>query len=102
MSSLLVKTAIWGYHVYRVVWEPRVGESFVVLHESGNDNGRHAMAVCCDEDPGVIVGHLLREISKTCHYFIRHKNWTAWHVCLYRLRHCGNSCASLFEGYFAK
>ena len=72
MSSLIVKTAIRGYHVYRVVWEPRVGESFVVLHESGNDNDRHAMAVYRDEDPGVIVGHLPREISKTCHYFTRH------------------------------
>ena len=51
MSSLLVKTAIWGYHVYRVVWEPRVGESFVVLHESGNDNDRHTMAIYRDEDP---------------------------------------------------
>ena len=51
MCSLLVKTAIRGYHVYRVVWEPRVGESFVVLHESGNDNDRHAMAVYRDEDP---------------------------------------------------
>ena len=27
MSSLLLKTAIRGYHVYRAVWEPRVGES---------------------------------------------------------------------------
>ena len=55
MSSLLVKTAIWGYHVYRVVWEPRVGESFVVLHESGNDDDRHAMAVYRDEDPANLV-----------------------------------------------
>ena len=84
MSSLLVKTAIRGYHIYRVVWELPVGESFVVLHESGNDNDRHAMAVYRDEDLGVIVGHLLREISKTCHYFTRHKDWTLWaarHVC---------------------
>ena len=51
MSSLIVKTAILGYHVYRVVWEPHVGESFVVLHESGNDNDRHAMAIYRDEDP---------------------------------------------------
>ena len=46
---------------------------FVVLHESSNDNDRHAMAIYCDEDPGVIVGHLPREISKTCHYFTRHE-----------------------------
>ena len=58
MSSLLVKTVVRAYHVYRVVWDLRVGESYVVLHESGNDNDRHAMAVYRDEDPGVIVGHL--------------------------------------------
>ena len=80
MSSLLVKTAIRGYHVYRVVREPRVRESLVVLHESGNDNDRHAMAVYRD-DPGVIVEHLPCEISKTCHYFTRHEGKISGEVC---------------------
>ena len=31
------------------------------------------MAVYSVEDAGVIVGHLLREIAKTCHYFARHE-----------------------------
>ena len=64
MSSLLVKTVVWGYHVCRVVWEPSVRESFVVLHKSDNDNYRHAVAVYRDEDPGVIMGHLPREVLK--------------------------------------
>ena len=55
MSSHLVKTAIQGYHIYRVVWELRVRESFVILHESSNNNDRHAMAVYRDEDPGTFV-----------------------------------------------
>ena len=99
MSSLLVKTAIRGYHVYRVVWEPRVRESFVVLHESGNNNDRHAMAVYRD-DPGVIVGHLPHEILKTLQDMkgrsvVKSVGW-------YRLRNCGNSCASVFEGNLTK
>ena len=33
----------------------------------------NAMAVYHNEEPGVIVGHLSREIAKTCYYFTRHK-----------------------------
>ena len=79
--SLLIETAIWGYHVYRVLWEPHVGET--VLHESGNDHDRHAMAVYRREDLGVIMGHLPREISKTCNYFTRSSlvYWLSSDVC---------------------
>ena len=56
-----------------MLWEPYVGEAFIVLHESGNDYDRHAIAVYRDEDPGVIVGHLPRKISKTCDHFSRHE-----------------------------
>ncbi len=74
MSTLVVKTTLRGYHVYQAVWEPHVGEAFISLQESMNAHDRHAMAVYRrDEDPGVIVGHLPREISKTCHYFTRHE-----------------------------
>ena len=33
MSCLLVETVVCGYHVYKVLWEPRVGETFIALHE---------------------------------------------------------------------
>ena len=33
MSCLLVETVVHGYHVYKVLWEPRVGETFIALHE---------------------------------------------------------------------
>ena len=42
--------------MYMAMWEPRVGESFLALHESNNEHDGHEMAVC-DEDPGVIMGH---------------------------------------------
>ena len=46
--------------------------SSLYVHESDNNKDRHAMVVYCDEDPGVIVGHLPCEISKISHYFTRH------------------------------
>ena len=71
-SVLLVKTAVRGYHVYQGVWEPARGDLFVCLHESENRHDRYAMAVYRSETPGVVVGHLPKEISKMCYYFIRH------------------------------
>ena len=54
-----------------MLWELHIGETFIVLHETGNDHDRHAMAVYHDED--LIVGHLPHEILKTCPYFTKHK-----------------------------
>ena len=71
-SVLLVKTALRGYHVYQVVWEPRHGDLFVSLHESENRHDQYTMAVYCSDVPGVVVGHLPKEISKMCYYFVRH------------------------------
>ena len=80
-STLVVETAVHGYHVYRTVWETHVG--------GGNSHDRYAMAVYRRvEDPGVIVGHLPREIFKTCHYFTRHST----HLAL--TRHFAHSRAS--------
>ena len=57
--ALVVKIAVRGYHVYRTVWEPHVGEEFVVIQQSGNSHDRYTMAVYLrDEHHGVIVGHL--------------------------------------------
>ena len=70
-SFLLVETVVHGYHVYQVLWEPCVGKTFIAPHESGNGHDRHAMAIYRDSDSGVVVGHLPREIAKTCHYFTR-------------------------------
>ena len=71
--TLVVKTAVRGYHVYRTLWEPQDGEELIVIQESGNSHERYVMAVYRhDEDPGVIVRHLPREISKTSQCFTCH------------------------------
>ena len=61
-----------GYHVYKVLWELRVGEIFIALHEGSNRYDRHAMETYRDSEAGVVVGHLPQEITKTCHYITRH------------------------------
>ena len=73
-TVLLVNTAVHGYHVYQVVWEPQYGDVFVSLHKTGNrhDHDWHAMAIYRSEVPGIVVGHLPKEILKMCCYFVRH------------------------------
>ena len=45
MSSLLVETVVHGYHIYQVLRESHVGETFIALHESCNGHDRHAMVI---------------------------------------------------------
>ena len=35
-STLVVKTAVRGYHVYTTLRESHIGEEFIVIQESGN------------------------------------------------------------------
>ena len=37
-DSLVISTAVRGYHVYQTVWVAAVGEVFVALHEAGNSS----------------------------------------------------------------
>ena len=60
-SSLVVKNV-----VYKVLWEPRVCEAFIVVHETRNEHDKHAMAFYRDEELGVIVENLPQKIAKIC------------------------------------
>ena len=71
--SLRIQAAVRGYPAYQTVWKPQTGDFFVVLHEPVNRHDRHAMAVYHEEEPGTVVGHLPREISRTCRYFSKHE-----------------------------
>ena len=42
-STLVVKAAVRGYHVYRAVWDPHVGERFIVVQETSSVHDRYAM-----------------------------------------------------------
>ena len=47
-------------------------KKFFAMHEPGNRHDRHAMAVYRMEEPGIVAGHLPREIAKTCYFFAKH------------------------------
>ena len=60
-SSLLVKSVVWGYHVYQVLWKPKIREKVIVLHEQGSKYSGRAMAVYHEKEPGVISSDIYHE-----------------------------------------
>lgn len=65
-----------GYHVYREIWKPALGEHLQMSQELGNVHDPFAIAIKVkirgrltnDE----IAGHIPREISRFCHYFLNY------------------------------
>ena len=67
--ELTVRTAVRGYHIYKEVWTPAIGEEFVCRQERDNDHDRHAVSVHKEGDD--VLGHLPREISSVA-FFLEH------------------------------
>ena len=69
MSEFSFTAAIRGFHVYRRVWLPHLGQRLSAEREHGNVDDRFAIAVRehggtrADEVRPIVV-HLLREFSK--------------------------------------
>ena len=70
MNSFSVPGIICGYHVYQRIWTPFVGEKATTAREPGNQHDPYVVAVLEDQTL-CTVGHLPREISKACSFFIR-------------------------------
>ena len=65
-----------GFHVYREVWTLRLGQSLKVEQEVNNVHDPFAISLGT-KIPGKltdkeIVGHIPREISRFCHYFLNY------------------------------
>ena len=70
-----VDSAIRGFHIYRSTWTPVLHEQLITSQEHGNAEDRFAVAVSkVDASTATpsIVGHLPREISRVCWYFLEH------------------------------
>ena len=73
-------TAVKGFHVYRRVRLPHLGQRLSVESERGNAEDRFAITVrehsgtktVKDVNNRPIVGHLSRELSKVLWYFLLH------------------------------
>ena len=69
MSSFTIDSCIRGYHVYKEVWNATFGEILICQTEFGNFHDPYAVAVLTSND--TIVGHVPRNISAVCHFFLR-------------------------------
>ena len=54
--------SVRGYHVYKVVWKPTIGEKLQADQELGNEANKFAVRVAKNNE---IVGNLPRKYSRT-------------------------------------
>ena len=71
-NQFIVNCCVRGYHVYNTTWTPSVGEQLETFCEAGNEHDKHAVALT-KENSSEVIGHLPRNISRTCWYFIKSK-----------------------------
>ena len=69
MEKFTFGSAVRGYHVYKVVWKPTIGEKLQADQELGNEADKFAVRVVKNNE---IVGNLPRKYSRTLWYFIAH------------------------------
>ena len=63
------ESASRGFHVYRRVWNARVGERLQAKQEDSNNEDRYAVALTKDN---LTVGHVPQEQSSILWYFLSH------------------------------
>ena len=67
MEKFTFDSAVRGYHVYKVVWKPAIGEKLQADQELDNEVDKFAVKVVKNNE---IVDHLPREYSRILWYFI--------------------------------
>ena len=101
-----IGSTVRGHHVYKAAWSPYIGEELPVQREVNNIHDDFAVAVLKN---GNTVGHVPREISRVCWYFL-HKSGSEM-TCIVngdrrRSEVDGKGlavpCVYIFRGLFAK
>ena len=69
-ETLVLKSCIWGFHVYNLVWTSSLDHPEVLIcrREPGNVSDPYAVVVC--NSGGTAVGHIPRKISAMCSLFL--------------------------------
>lgn len=67
MASLSVESVVRGYHVYKDLWDPRLGDTFNLHFEELNQVNRYAVAIKIEGD--TTARHEPREILKIFYFF---------------------------------
>ena len=91
MEKFTFNSAVRGYHVYKVVWKPTVGEKLQVHQELGNEANKFAVKVVKNNE---IVGNLPCEYSRTVWYFTTRGGKICVEVTGCR-RHCKQLCGGM-------
>ncbi len=65
-TTFTVEALVFGYHVYRAVWDASNGKELSCERELGNPHDPYEVARA-----GVTVGHVPRRISLVCALFLR-------------------------------
>ena len=61
-------SVVRGHHIYKSLWTPEVNEVLLLRRETGNEHDEYAVAVL---KASTVVGHVPREISRICWFFLR-------------------------------
>ena len=91
MGTFAFALAVHGYHVYKDVWKPSIGEKLVAKREFNNPMDKHAVKVVKDDET---VGHLPREFSRIAWCFLARSGEISVEV-IGRRRHCKQLCRGM-------
>ena len=69
MPSFEIAAVVRGYHVYKDIWDPSIGEELVCARDPTNPRDPFAVAVVKFHQT---VGHVPLKISSLCSMFLRH------------------------------
>ena len=67
MYSFYLTTAVRGFHIYKDVWNPTIGEVLFCERDIGNSHDTFAVAI---KNSSKVVGHVLRFLLLICSIFI--------------------------------
>ena len=62
-----IESFVRGYHEYKDIWQPRIGEVLVLKREPTNDKDRLAVSI---ERQGQVVGHVPCNLAPLISYFL--------------------------------
>ena len=91
MEAFEFVSAVRGYHIYKDIGEPSLGEKLIAHREFGNQFDKFAIKVLNDEQT---VGHLPREYSRIAWYFLARGVSITLEVTGRRL-HCKQLCGGM-------
>lgn len=73
-NSFTVSSYVRGYHAYKHIWQPVVGETLQLAQEPNNSQDSFAVAVCNNR---VVVGHIPYNLAPTVSAFLTRPTNTA-------------------------